>query len=59
MQWVPGIDEEHAYDRLRATAVEADVAGHPVLVCSRDDLVAMKRAAGRQQDLVDLRELGA
>jgi len=46
-------------DHLHATAVAAEVGGHSVLVCSRDDLLAMKRAAARQQDLLDLRELGA
>jgi hypothetical protein len=59
MQWVPGIDAEHAYDQLRATAVRIEVSGHPVLVCSRDDLVRMKRTAGRPQDLEDLRHLEA
>jgi hypothetical protein len=28
-------------------------------VCSRADLIAMKRAAGRSQDLLDLGQLGA
>ena len=58
MQWVPGIDADQAYERLRRAAVPTELDGHPVLVCSREDLIAMKRAAGRPQDLVDLRELG-
>jgi hypothetical protein len=58
MQWVPGIDADQAYERLRCAAVPTELDGHPVLVCSREDLIAMKRAAGRPQDLVDLRELG-
>jgi hypothetical protein len=38
--------------------VSTELEGHPILVCSREDLIAMKRAAGRPQDLVDLHELG-
>lgn len=58
MQWVPGIDADQAYETLRRSAVATELEGHPVLVCSRADLITMKRTAGRPQDLVDLRELG-
>lgn len=58
MQWVPGIDEEPAYPQLRKGAVVSQIAGHDVLVCSRQDLIAMKRSAGRPRDLEDLRQLG-
>ncbi len=59
MQWVPGIDADHAYPLLRAAAIRSELGGVAVFVCSREHLVAMKRAAGRQRDLDDLRELGA
>jgi hypothetical protein len=56
LQWVPGIDE--GYERLRANAIEADVPGiGRVLFAGYDDLVAMKRTAGRPQDAADLHEL--
>ncbi len=58
MQWVPGIEADQAYERLRRAAVPTELDGRPVLVCSREDLITMKRTAGRPQDLVDLRELG-
>lgn len=57
MQWVSGIEEEHAFARLVKSAVAADFRGAPVLVASFDDLQTMKRAAGREQDLEDLRRL--
>lgn len=57
MQWVSGVDGEHAYPALAADAVAAEVAGVPVLVCSLNQLRAMKRAAGRPQDLRDLADL--
>jgi len=57
MQWVPGIDADRAYDRLRPGSREALAFGIPIRVCSLSDLRAMKRAAGRPQDLQDLADL--
>ena len=57
MQWVPGIEAESAYEHLSASAVSITVWGHAVSVCSKDDLVTMKRTAGRRQDLDDLSHL--
>jgi hypothetical protein len=42
------------YDRLRARAEVVDIAGVEVPVASIDDMIAMKRAAGRPQDLSDV-----
>ncbi len=57
MQWVPGIDADRAYDRLGPSSREAHAFGIPIRVCSLSDLRAMKRAAGRPQDLQDLADL--
>jgi predicted nucleotidyltransferase len=46
-------------DELRAGATEAEVLGIRVLVCSFEDLKAMKRAAGRTRDKADLEDLDA
>lgn len=51
----PGLD----YEMLCAHAVSATVYGIPLLVASLDDLIAMKRAAGRPKDRVELEILGA
>jgi hypothetical protein len=59
MRWVPGVPGEAAYEHLARNAVDTMLGGHRVRVCSRDDLIAMKRAAGRPHDLLDLEELGA
>ena len=59
MQWVPGIPGESAFEHLARGAVETTLTGRRIRICSRSDLIEMKRAAGRPQDLVDLRELGA
>ena len=58
MQWVSGIDEDPAYPALARKAISVDFRGEPLLVCGLEHLLAMKRAAGREQDLQDLRELG-
>lgn len=50
----PGLD----YERLRSAAIEATVAGRRVAIASLDDLISMKRAAGRPKDLIELEILG-
>ena len=47
------------FDELARTARSVDLGGLTVLVASLDDLIRMKRAAGRPKDLVELEILGA
>ena len=46
-----------SYDELRRRATRMDLDEFVVLVASLDDLAAMKRAAGRPKDLLDLEEI--
>ncbi len=57
MQWIPGVPGERAFDHLARKSMTAAVHGVPVAVCSLEDLRAMKRAAARPQDLIDLERL--
>jgi predicted nucleotidyltransferase len=56
---VQGLDGVPAFEELKSRATEVDILGTEVWVCSRDDLMAMKRAAGRTRDLADLEDLDA
>ena len=56
---VQGLDGVPTYDELSTRATEAEVLGIRVLVCSFEDLKAMKRAAGRTRDHADLEDLNA
>lgn len=47
------------YRELREQAVDVELAGVTVAICSLEHLRAMKRAAGRPRDLVDLDDLDA
>jgi hypothetical protein len=58
MQWLSGVDTDDLYGELNPDIVEGSVDGIPVRVCSLEHLRAMKRAAGRPQNLEDLRRLG-
>lgn len=48
---------ELEYADLESAAVEDTVFGHRVRFCGFDHLVAMKEAAGRPEDLLDLKRL--
>jgi hypothetical protein len=58
MQWLGGIDFDDLYAALDPGAIESSIDGVRVAVCGLDDLRAMKRAAGRPEDLKDLERLG-
>lgn len=47
------------YDDLARTADSLELFGYRVLVASVDDLIRMKRAAGRTKDLLAVEELAA
>jgi len=47
------------YDDLAAGAVAVQLDDRRVLIASLDDLIRMKRAAGRPKDLLAIEELGA
>lgn len=60
MQHLKGLgDDGGGWAELRRHAETRNFLGHEVLFCSYEDLVRMKVAAGRDQDLVDLRTLRA
>ena len=54
-----GLDGVPSYAELRMTAIDVDLAGVTIAICGLEDLRAMKRAAGRPRDLVDLDDLDA
>jgi hypothetical protein len=57
MQWVAGIETDLAYSELAPKAVAVQFRDTQIQVCALDHLLAMKRAAGRAQDLTDLKQL--
>ena len=59
MQWISGVESDDLYTEFDGEAVASNVDGIPVRVCGLEHLIAMKRAAGRPQDLEDLRHLAA
>jgi hypothetical protein len=56
MQYVEGVD---GYEALRARAIEETIpeVGRNVWFAGREDLIRMKAAAGRPQDIVDIQAL--
>ncbi|HET8565787.1 MAG TPA: nucleotidyltransferase [Solirubrobacterales bacterium] len=56
---VQGLEGVPGYEELRSRAVEAEILGVTVNVCSIEDLRVMKRVAGRTRDLADLEDLDA
>ena len=52
-------DGSKGYDRLRAGSIEAVVEGIAIRVAGLDDLIAMKKAAGRPKDRIYVEELEA
>ncbi len=53
------VQQSHRFDELESRARKITVNGYDFLVVSIDDLIEMKRQAGRPQDLLDIAELEA
>ncbi len=51
------VEEPFDFDQAHARALQADIAGVHIPVAAIDDLVALKRAAGRPKDHEDIRAL--
>ncbi len=49
----------NGYDDLKQAAEQVELAGRKTLVTSVDDLIRMKRAAGRAKDRIEVEILGA
>jgi hypothetical protein len=47
------------FAHLRRRALVIDLAGHPIPIAGRDDLISMKRASARSADLADIAALTA
>lgn len=56
---VQGLDGVPSYAELRASAVDTEILGVKIAVCSIDALRQMKQAAGRPRDHVDIEDLDA
>jgi hypothetical protein len=56
---VQGLEGVPPYNELRDRAIEVEIAGATIAICSLEHLRAMKRAAGRPRDSVDLDDLDA
>lgn len=56
---VQGLEGVLPYAELRAGAIDVELADLTIPVCALAHLRAMKRAAGRPRDLVDLDDLDA
>jgi len=54
MQW---IGESALWQRLAPAAVGDEIDGLPIKIVSYEDLIALKEAAGRPEDLIDLERL--
>jgi predicted nucleotidyltransferase len=54
MQW---IGDDSLWEKLSAGAIDADIDGLAVKIVGYEDLVALKKAAGRPEDLADLQRL--
>jgi hypothetical protein len=57
MQWVAGVESEPAYSDLARDAITVAFRDHALRVTGLTHLRAMKEAAGREQDLLDLQHL--
>lgn len=51
------VSESHQFEGLRQRAIRITVASRTFFVASIDDLIAMKKQAGRPQDLLDIAQL--
>lgn len=56
---VQGLEGVPPYGELRTEAVEVEIGKSTIAICSLEHLRAMKRAAGRPRDSVDLDDLDA